>query len=83
MFFHKGERECDFIVRERNAPSQAIQVAYSLGADNTKRELQGLVEAIGKFGFGSGTVLTHDQEDLMTVDGKKIIVKPAWKWMTE
>ncbi len=83
VFFHKGVKECDFVVREKNALTQAIQVAYSLDGDNTKRELDGLLEALDKFKLDNGQIITHDQEDELSINGKKIILKPAWKWMSE
>ncbi|MFH0922753.1 MAG: ATP-binding protein [Candidatus Micrarchaeota archaeon] len=83
VFFYKGVKECDFVVREKNALTQAIQVAYSLDSDNKKRELDGLLEALGKFKLNNGLIITHDQEDELTINNKKISVKPAWKWMLE
>jgi len=83
VFFYKGVKECDFVVREKNALTQAIQVAYSLDSDNMKRELDGLLEALDKLKLNNGLIITHDQEDELNVNGKKILVKPAWKWMLE
>lgn len=81
VFFYKGIKECDFVIREKDAIKQAIQVTYSLENDNMKRELDGLLEALEKFKLSSGLVITHDQEDELTMHGKKITIKPAWKWM--
>ncbi len=81
VFFYKGVKECDFIIREKTVLTRAIQVAYSLDSDNMKRELDGLHEVLTKFKLNQGLVLTYDQEDELTVNGRKIAVKPAWKWM--
>ena len=83
IFFYKGNKECDFIIREKNRVTQAIQVSYALESDNNKRELDGLLEALEKFKLDNGLIITHDQEDALTINGKKITVKPAWKWMVE
>ena len=48
-----------------------------------KRELDGLLEALDKLKLNNGLIITHDQEDELNVNGKKILVKPAWKWMLE
>ncbi|MFH0973803.1 MAG: ATP-binding protein [Candidatus Micrarchaeota archaeon] len=83
VFFYKGVKECDFIVTEKNVPKQAIQVACHITADNQKREFEGLLEALEKFKLDSGLVITLDQEDALSMGGKKIVLKPAWKWMSE
>ncbi len=41
------------------------------------------MEAMEKFKLKKGLILTYDQEDEFVVDGKKIIVKPVWKWLVE
>jgi predicted AAA+ superfamily ATPase len=41
------------------------------------------MEAMEKFGLKEGLILTHEQEDEMTLKGKRIRVMPAWKWMLE
>lgn len=83
LFYHKEGFECDFLVKTNGAISQAIQVCYSLDSDNQERELNGLLEALKKYKLKEGLIITMDQEDEFKVDGKKILVKPAWKWMKE
>ena len=80
VFFYKGVKECDFIVREKNKATQAIQVAYSLDSDNLKRETAGLEEAMEKLGMKNGLIVTFDQEDDFTLRGNKIPVTPVHKW---
>lgn len=80
-FREKGE--CDFVVREKGAVISAIQVCYQLNEDNKGREINGLVEALEKFGLQEGLVLTYNQEDELKAAGRKIIVRPAWKWLLE
>lgn len=83
VFFYKGVKECDFVVREKNSPKQVIQVAYSITGDNKKRELDGLLEALEKFKLDCGLIITNDQEDALSIGGRKITLKPAWKWIAE
>ena len=80
VFFYKGVKECDFIVREKNKATQAIQVAFSLDSDNIKRETAGLTEAMEKLRIKNGFIVTFDQEDAFTLQGNKILVTPAYKW---
>lgn len=83
IYYYADESECDFLVREKDRITQAIQVCRSLTRDNQKRELDGLLEALDKFKLDKGLVITNDQEDELTVNGRTILVKPAWKWMLE
>jgi predicted AAA+ superfamily ATPase len=43
--------------------------------------LAGLLAALKRFGMTEGLILTYNQEDEFSIEGKKIIVQPAWKWM--
>ncbi len=82
IFYYKGKGECDFVVREGKKITRAVQVCYSLNEETQKREINGLLEALNEFNLAEGLILTHDQEDQIGIGGRKIIVKPAWKWMT-
>ena len=80
VFYFRGDNECDFLVKEKNAITKAIQVSYELNEDNKKREINGLVEALEKFDLHEGIILTYDQEDELEISGKTIKVIPAWLW---
>jgi predicted AAA+ superfamily ATPase len=83
IFYYRGKGECDFVVKERGGISSAFQACYKLDEDNKGRELGGLLEALEEFRLSEGLVLTFDQDDHFDLDGKKITVMPAWKWMAE
>jgi uncharacterized protein len=83
IYFYKENNECDFIVKEKSNRFLAIQVCYSINEDNQKREFAGLLEGMNKINSNEGLILTNDQEDEFIVEGKKIILRPAWKWLTE
>ena len=36
-----------------------------------------------KFKLKEGFILTYDQEEEINLKGKKVIVKPVWKWLLE
>lgn len=82
IFYYKGKGECDFVVREGKKITRAVQVCYNLKEENQEREINGLLEALKGLHLQEGLIITHDQEDELRIEGKKIIVKPAWKWMT-
>jgi hypothetical protein len=57
--------------------TKAIQVCYEVTTRNKDREISGLLEAMQMFDLKEGYILTGKQEDELTVDGKKILLKPA------
>ncbi len=65
--------ECDFITKENS-----IQVCHTLNDGNKKREVNGLIEAVKKFG-NIPILITYDQE--IEIDGVRTI--PAWKWLLQ
>jgi predicted AAA+ superfamily ATPase len=82
IYFHKDKKECDFVVREGNRVSQAIQVTTSLSNPEVKkREIEGLMEAMKAYDLQEGTVLTENEQDTIAVDGFQISVLPIWKWL--
>jgi uncharacterized protein len=83
VFYFKEEKECDFVVREGNKITQAIQVCYNLNEDNKEREINGLIAALEAFDLPEGLILTFSQQDILNVDGKKIAILPTWRWSGE
>ena len=84
LFFFREEKECDFVVKEKDQITRAIQVCYHLTEDNQEREINGLLEAMDKFNLKQGVILTYNQEDeLYKSDKRKIQVIPVWKWMLD
>jgi hypothetical protein len=83
VFYYSDKVECDFVIREKTKINLAIQVCYEFNDMNKDREISGLVEALKKFNLKEGLILTYDQDDKFEVEGKKIILKPVWKWMLE
>ncbi|MFH1915860.1 MAG: ATP-binding protein [Nanoarchaeota archaeon] len=83
LFYFKEKKECDFVIRTGTKITAAIQVCHTLDDFNKEREFKGLQEAIQKFKLSEGTLLTMNQEDEFTIEGKKIIVRPVWKWLLD
>lgn len=86
IYFHKAQKECDFIVVNGFAVSAAIQVCVDVSdADTRTREISGLVEAMQMYKLTSGTILTLDTEDnqSITVAGKRFDIQfiPVWQWL--
>ena len=83
IFYFRKNRECDFLVKERTGIRMAIQVTFELREDNKVRELGGLLEAMEEFQLSEGLIITFHQEDEFVQNHKRILVKPAWKWIME
>lgn len=81
-YYHKEKHECDFIIREYNTVTGAIQVTASL-KENREREYDGLMEALNRYDLDEGLILTEDEEFEDISRDKKIIGKPVWKWLLE
>ncbi len=81
IFYFKQQGECDFVVRDKNQIVRAIQVCYSVDANNQAREVGGLREAMDFFNLDRGELVTLDQEDTLVNEGKQIDLVPAWKWV--
>ena len=81
IYFHLEKRECDFVIKEGLKIAFAIQVTESLSNPQTrKREIDGLLDAMRSYGLVRGLIITFDEEDILTEDGLRIDVAPAWKW---
>ena len=82
LYYHHGKKECDFLVREGNHVTQAIQVSYTLEAPETRtRELSGLHEAMATHKLKEGLILTNYMEETIKTAEGTIQIEPVWKWM--
>jgi len=75
------EWECDFLTADL-----AIQCCARLTPENRQRELRGLLQAAklpgsSQKGGRELCVITLDQEDALTEEGREVHVIPAWKWL--
>lgn len=82
IFYVQEKRECDFIIKEKEKITQAFQVCFDFNEETKEREINGLMFALKEFKLDKGIILTYNQEDSFVVEGKKIVVKPAWKWLS-
>jgi uncharacterized protein len=83
IYYYKKKKECDFVVKEGLKIKEAIQVCYDLNEENSKREINGLLDACKFYKLKKGLLLTYDQEKEFQKEGIKINVKPVWKWLLE
>lgn len=83
IFYFQDKNECDFIIKEREKITEAIQVCFDFNEENKEREISGLVSAMNEFKLKEGLILTNNQDDEFILEDKKIIVKSVWKWLLE
>jgi predicted AAA+ superfamily ATPase len=88
IYFHRGKKECDFIVKQNLDIIQVIQVCYLLIDKETKeRELKGLADALEIYPHAEGILITADEagEEEIQVAGKnrRIKILPIWKWLLD
>jgi len=85
IFYYKSKNgvECDFVLTRKGKVVHAIQVTYKLNEKNKDRELKGLMSSLEFFNLKEGLILTLDQEDKIEIKGKRIIVKPVWRWLLQ
>lgn len=85
--YFQDKGECDFLVKNLLKITEAIQVTCDLNDNNSKREIDGLMEAIQKFELKEGLIITENiQKELeYKIDGKKIKIRavPVWAWLLE
>ena len=82
FYYRDSHSECDFIINEMNAITQAIQVTYDMSDEDTKhREVKGLVAACKKFKLNKGVIVTYDTEDEIIQDEINISLVPFYKWV--
>jgi len=76
QYFRDEKLECDFLLKEGNEITHAIQVCWQLTTDNLNRELNGLKKALEVTKTKKGFIITLDQTDVFD----DIQVIPIWKW---
>ena len=82
-YYFKKKNECDFVVKDGNKITEAIQVCHTVDDVNIKREVGGLLEAMETFKLKEGLILTFEHADEMKINGKKIRILPVFKWIIQ
>lgn len=85
FFYHSNGHECDFVVREGNTITQAIQVSVTIDDEATrKREVAGVLSAMKDHHLAKGIILTMNTRTSIDLEeNRHIEVIPCWQWMLE
>ncbi len=81
IFYFQEKKECDFVVKEKEKITHAIQVCFDFNEETKDREINGLLGALKEFKLKQGLILTYNQEDEFKIEDKIIKVIPVWKWL--
>jgi len=81
VMYYSNAGECDFTALDGKRPKMAIQATTELNDANRDREISGLYRAMDALDLKDGIIVTLDQEEALEIDGKRINVVPAWKWL--
>lgn len=80
--YYQGNTECDFVVQREDSVVMLLQVTWSMADSDTRaREIKGLLEASSVTGCDHLFIITNEDEETITENGKEIHVLPAWKWL--
>lgn len=80
IFYHKGNKECDFVIQNGTNIQAAMQVTQGLSDSNThEREVSGLIEALEQYSLSTGIILTEldESDEIVKVGQKNIKLKVA------
>ena len=84
IYYHKENYECDFLIKEGMNIKYAVQVTLSLKDETTrKREIRGLLEAMDAYNLKEGLIITEKEAEIISLDEKKIVIKPIYEWLDE
>jgi len=83
VFYYKTKngREIDFLVQSQGRSRMLFQVCESLSNSKTRdRELLALKEAMIELDLFVATIVTKNEEEVISCDGREINVLPAWRF---
>lgn len=77
-------KEVDFLIKKGTTIQELVQVCYDVEEWKTRRrETSSLIKASEELGCKNLKIITWDHEEKETIDGKKIIYIPLWKWLLD
>lgn len=80
--YYQGDKECDFVHQRNESVILLIQVTWNMTDESTRaREISGILEASQVTGCDNLLIITKEEECMIEIEGKRIQVLPAWKWL--
>lgn len=84
LFYYRTSNglEVDFACCTGGKVTQLIQVVQDLGDEKTRnREMRSLLKAMDETGLDHGEIVTYEEDDELTVDGKTIRLTSAFRYL--
>ena len=81
VFYHQQKKECDFVIKEGLQINAALQVTWEMNTQNTKRELEGLQEAMQVHQLQEGWLLTGVETKTSVSLPDNIKLMPVREWL--
>lgn len=82
-YWNENNREVDFVIKYKQQ-YEAVQVAYSVGAEKTReREVTSLLDCCKRLNLGSGEIVTVDYSGEELLEGISIRYVSADQWIEE
>lgn len=83
--YFKEKGEVDFLITEFGKPVGAVQVCSDdlMNEKTWERETSSLLECLKHLKLKEGMILTLKREENLTLEGKKIALKPLYQWLLE
>ncbi len=83
VYYYNNNRECDFILKDKDNKLNAYQVCLDINQSNEKREIEGLINACKHFNLKNGTIITYSEEYKLKKEGIKVNIIPASNWIID
>lgn len=83
IFYFKEKGECDFVIKQQEKITIAIQACYQIDDLNFDREFNGLMEALIFFDLNEGIIVTHHQSDKFERNGRTVKLIPAHEFLIQ
>nr|WP_231963871.1 DUF4143 domain-containing protein [Thermococcus chitonophagus] len=79
LFYYvtRNGKEVDFLIKGK----ELIQVTAELHEKNYEREIKGLIEASKELGIKKLIVVTLEQDEILNVRGREVVVISLRKWL--
>lgn len=86
IYYHRGQKECDFVACQYNRIELLIQVCYELKTPETEqREIDGLLDALACYGLSHGLILTFSETGCKKITREgieyEITIAPLSRWL--
>ncbi len=83
VYYFKQNQEVDFYAK-LDDKAVLVNVSYEIKDEKTrKRELDGLLEAMGYFNQDTAYLITKDEDSVLEIEGKKVYIVPLYKYLIE